>query len=185
MIRSSFDSSCAGEFPGGRGCSPTRSSRSRTGASSASATSSAATRRAETAPLANQGAIGESQITIQRGERRCRKHRRRPRPSIRSSRATRATSSTSTAAGASASRPTPRMPTWPHSSSGLPNDECQCEHMGYVIKGKVAFRSGDTEEVFEGGDAYYVGPGTPRSSTPAPRWWSSAPPRRSVRRLRS
>ena len=26
--------------------------------------------------------------------------------------------------------------------SGLPNDECQCEHLGYVIKGKVAFRSG-------------------------------------------
>ena len=42
---------------------------------------------------------------------------------------------------------------------GLPNDECQCEHMGYVIKGKVAFRSGDAEEVFEGGDAYFVGPG--------------------------
>ena len=42
---------------------------------------------------------------------------------------------------------------------GLPDDECQCEHMGYVIKGKVAFRSGDTEEVFVGGDAYYVGPG--------------------------
>jgi hypothetical protein len=42
---------------------------------------------------------------------------------------------------------------------GLPNDECQCEHMGYVIKGKVAFRSGDDEEVFEGGDAYYVGQG--------------------------
>ena len=42
---------------------------------------------------------------------------------------------------------------------GLPNDECQCEHMGYVIKGKLAFRSGDTEEVFEGGDAYYVSPG--------------------------
>jgi len=42
---------------------------------------------------------------------------------------------------------------------GLPNDECQCEHMGYVIKGKVAFRSGDTEEVFQSGDAYYVGPG--------------------------
>ena len=42
---------------------------------------------------------------------------------------------------------------------GLPNDECQCEHMGYVIKGKLAFRSEGTEEVFEAGDAYYVGPG--------------------------
>jgi quercetin dioxygenase-like cupin family protein len=31
--------------------------------------------------------------------------------------------------------------------------------MGYVIKGKVAFRSGGTEEVFETGDAFYVAPG--------------------------
>lgn len=29
--------------------------------------------------------------------------------------------------------------------TGLPNDQCQCRHMGYVIKGKVAFRSGDGE----------------------------------------
>jgi hypothetical protein len=42
---------------------------------------------------------------------------------------------------------------------GLPDDQCQCEHMGYVIKGKVAFRSGHGEEVFEAGDAYRVGPG--------------------------
>ena len=31
--------------------------------------------------------------------------------------------------------------------------------MGYVVKGKVAFRSGDGEEVFEAGDAYHVGSG--------------------------
>ena len=42
---------------------------------------------------------------------------------------------------------------------GLPEDQCQCEHMGYVIRGKVAFRSPVGEEVFEAGDAYYVGPG--------------------------
>jgi hypothetical protein len=42
---------------------------------------------------------------------------------------------------------------------GLPHDQCQCEHMGYVIKGKLAFRSAEGEETFEGGDAYYVGPG--------------------------
>ena len=42
---------------------------------------------------------------------------------------------------------------------GLPNDQCQCEHMGYVLKGKVAFRTDDGEEVFEAGDAYRVGPG--------------------------
>lgn len=43
--------------------------------------------------------------------------------------------------------------------NGLPGDQCQCEHMGYVIKGKVGFRSSDGEEIFEAGDAYYVGPG--------------------------
>ena len=42
---------------------------------------------------------------------------------------------------------------------GLPDDQCQCEHMGYVIRGKVGFRSDAGEEVFEAGDAYYVGPG--------------------------
>lgn len=42
---------------------------------------------------------------------------------------------------------------------GLPDDRCQCPHMGYVVKGRVAFRSASGEEVFETGDAYYVGPG--------------------------
>lgn len=42
---------------------------------------------------------------------------------------------------------------------GLPNNQCQCEHWGYVIKGKVSFKSGDGEETFEAGDAYYVSPG--------------------------
>ncbi|HEX6021483.1 MAG TPA: hypothetical protein VFZ00_05770 [Solirubrobacter sp.] len=31
--------------------------------------------------------------------------------------------------------------------------------MGYVLKGKVTFRSAAGEETFEAGDAYYVGPG--------------------------
>ena len=31
--------------------------------------------------------------------------------------------------------------------------------MGYVIKGKVGFRSSAGEELFEAGEAYYVGPG--------------------------
>src|SRR5215208_477116 len=42
---------------------------------------------------------------------------------------------------------------------GLPDDRCQCAHMGYVVRGRVAFRSADGEEVFEAGDAYYAGPG--------------------------
>src|SRR5262245_3427450 len=42
---------------------------------------------------------------------------------------------------------------------GLPDDRCQCEHWGYVVKGKLTFKTADGEETFEAGDAYYVGPG--------------------------
>jgi|SRR5690606_38817892 len=43
--------------------------------------------------------------------------------------------------------------------AGLPGDCCQCEHWGYVISGRVTFRTAEGEENFEAGDAYYVGPG--------------------------
>ncbi|HYU40000.1 MAG TPA: cupin domain-containing protein [Acidimicrobiia bacterium] len=47
--------------------------------------------------------------------------------------------------------------------SGLPNDQCQAAHWGYVITGKVTFKTADGEEIFESGDAYYVPPGhTPK-----------------------
>jgi hypothetical protein len=69
--------------------------------------------------------------------------------------------------------------------NGIPSDQCQCEHMGYVIKGKVAFRSGDGEEVFETGDAYYVGPGHTPVLTLGPTWSSSARPKSSAGRWRS
>ena len=42
---------------------------------------------------------------------------------------------------------------------GLPDDRCQCEHWGYVIKGKLSFKTAGGEETFETGDAYYVPPG--------------------------
>ena len=43
---------------------------------------------------------------------------------------------------------------------GLPDDRCQCPHMGYVVKGKVKFTFADgMEEVYEAGDAYYAPPG--------------------------
>jgi hypothetical protein len=42
---------------------------------------------------------------------------------------------------------------------GLPDDRCQCEHWGYVIRGKVAFKTAEGEETFETGDAYYIAPG--------------------------
>jgi mannose-6-phosphate isomerase-like protein (cupin superfamily) len=42
---------------------------------------------------------------------------------------------------------------------GLPNDRCHCPHWGYVIKGRLVYRFGDHEEVFEAGDAFYAPPG--------------------------
>jgi hypothetical protein len=42
---------------------------------------------------------------------------------------------------------------------GLPNDECPSPHWGYVLKGSIWFRSGDGDEVFEAGDAFYAPPG--------------------------
>ena len=52
-----------------------------------------------------------------------------------------------------------RTPTSGPLFKGLPDDQCQCEHMGYVIGAGSHSGSGDGEEVFEAGDAYYVGPG--------------------------
>jgi hypothetical protein len=42
---------------------------------------------------------------------------------------------------------------------GLPDDKCQAPHWGYVVKGKVTFKTANGDETFEGGDAYYVGAG--------------------------
>ena len=42
---------------------------------------------------------------------------------------------------------------------GLPDDQCQCPHWGYVIKGRLVYRLGGREETFEAGDAFYAPPG--------------------------
>jgi len=42
---------------------------------------------------------------------------------------------------------------------GLPDEQCQAAHWGYVITGKVSFKYGDCEETFETGDGYYSPPG--------------------------
>ncbi len=42
---------------------------------------------------------------------------------------------------------------------GLPDDRCQCEHWGYVIKGKVTLKFGDRDETYDAGDAYFSPPG--------------------------
>jgi len=43
---------------------------------------------------------------------------------------------------------------------GAPNDQCGAPHMGYVRKGKYGMRIAEgMEEVFEAGDAFFIGPG--------------------------
>jgi hypothetical protein len=49
---------------------------------------------------------------------------------------------------------------------GLPGDRCHCPHWGYVLAGRVGYRFGERDEVFEAGDAFYV----PAGHTP----WAEA-----------
>ncbi|MET9908252.1 hypothetical protein ABZZ74_15760 [Streptomyces sp. NPDC006476] len=42
---------------------------------------------------------------------------------------------------------------------GLPDDQCQCPHWGYVFKGQLTFHYTDRDEVYGEGDAYYAPPG--------------------------
>lgn len=43
---------------------------------------------------------------------------------------------------------------------GAPNDQCQANHVGYVLKGKFGVRKSDgVEEIFEAGDAFIIEPG--------------------------
>lgn len=39
---------------------------------------------------------------------------------------------------------------------GLPGDRCQCPHWGYVRKGRLTVRYGDSDESFSQGDVYYM-----------------------------
>lgn len=43
---------------------------------------------------------------------------------------------------------------------GAPNDQCQANHFGYVLKGRFGVRTADgAEEIFEAGDAFVIRPG--------------------------
>ena len=42
---------------------------------------------------------------------------------------------------------------------GLPNDQCQCPHWGYVISGELRVSYGDHEEFYGAGDVFYMPPG--------------------------
>ena len=59
---------------------------------------------------------------------------------------------------------------------GLPDDRCSAPHWGYVFKGRLTFDCGDHEEVFEAGDAFYIGPGhIPTSSEPGTEYLQFSP----------
>jgi hypothetical protein len=42
---------------------------------------------------------------------------------------------------------------------GLPDNRCQCTHLGYVISGKVVFQYADHDETVEAGETYVATPG--------------------------
>jgi hypothetical protein len=42
---------------------------------------------------------------------------------------------------------------------GLPDDRCQAEHWGYVLKGSFKVDYGDHQETFNQGEVYYLKPG--------------------------
>ena len=42
---------------------------------------------------------------------------------------------------------------------GLPEDRAQLPRWGYVIEGRIGFCFADREEIYEAGEAYYVGAG--------------------------
>ena len=50
--------------------------------------------------------------------------------------------------------------------AGLPNDNCPCNHWGYVYSGQLTFTYADGhQEVFDAGHAFHVSPGhTPRAA---------------------
>lgn len=45
------------------------------------------------------------------------------------------------------------------SHRGLKDDKCQTLHLGYVLSGRITYRTAHGDEVFEAGDAYLVQPG--------------------------
>lgn len=59
---------------------------------------------------------------------------------------------------------------------GLPDDRCSSPHWGYVFSGRLTFDCGDHEEVFQAGDAFYIGPGhIPTSSEPGTEYVQFSP----------
>ena len=39
---------------------------------------------------------------------------------------------------------------------GLPDDQCQSPHWGYVLEGRLTYKTADGDEVIEAGEAFYV-----------------------------
>jgi hypothetical protein len=43
--------------------------------------------------------------------------------------------------------------------TGLPNDECQCTHWGYMIRGTIRVHTADGSTDYETGETYHWAPG--------------------------
>ncbi len=67
---------------------------------------------------------------------------------------------------------------------GLPNDQCQSPHWGYVFKGKLVYHTADGDIEITDGEAYY-GPRSHAGDLPGTEIASSARRRSSTRRWRS
>ncbi len=44
-------------------------------------------------------------------------------------------------------------------NKGLPGGRCQTRHLGYVISGRITYRTATGDEVIEAGEAYSIEPG--------------------------
>ncbi|MPZ48036.1 MAG: hypothetical protein GEU75_01775 [Dehalococcoidia bacterium] len=55
---------------------------------------------------------------------------------------------------------------------GLPDDNCQSPHWGYLFKGKIRFIYKDHDEVISAGEAYYAPPGHKIECLEMLRRWS-------------
>lgn len=58
---------------------------------------------------------------------------------------------------------------------GLPEDRCQCPHLGFLFKGKILVRYKDHEETINAGEAFYIAPGHIASAVKGSEWFECSP----------
>ena len=58
---------------------------------------------------------------------------------------------------------------------GLPDNKCQCQHWGMVLKGKKTVKYGDHEEVLTEGEVYFMPPGHTTITEAGTEWLEISP----------